>query len=400
MADENNSNNKSKLEETLISSQPVIPEEVTSWLGRLVLLYGVPFNYLIPNEQMLLGNETKSNGSGAAVGVEPEPGANTEGSLRFFFLDPIWIQCVVQGACSVGSNGYGDRIIDSAINELVQPNEPDKNNQPSLANRKAAGVRDRLREQYEAVPMPQEDTSLDWPLTGFLLRSAVVEGWRGLEVMAYRDLSEQEKQHLTATLSGKAKEVLEKAMNSKQSRGLHAELRDFLREQNSTDLNRLLTLAGVQTEEALSKLLVESVKPLRPLRIEQLSNDVMIGLFNGIIAQLVIRQPQEGLHFGLTRKNQSYSKTLRDLGYKTKAKAGENLQDKTIDLSRDNLMRDISTGVINIAKLAAEMKKELSNLGLLNPDKPGNFTSAEFAVEMIEAAGEFTYLPAIEQLSI
>ncbi len=386
MADNNNNNKKSKLEETLKSSQPDIPEEVTSWLGRLVLLYGVPFNYLIPEEQMLPG----------------EPGETKAGSLRFFFLDPIWMQCLVQGACSVGSNGYGDSIIDKAINEWVQPNQPDKHTQASLANKTAAGVRDRLREQYEAVPMPQEDACLDWPLTGFLLRSTVVEGWRGLEVMAYRNLTEQEKQDLAAKLSGQAKDILEKAMkNEEQGHSLRAALRDLLRNQNLEELKQLLTLAEVQTQEAFLKLLVELVKPLKPLRIEQLSKDVMIGLFNGIIAQLVIRQPQEGLHFGLTPENQSYSKKLRELGYKNPAKAGETLQDKTIDLSSGNLMRDISRGVINVAKLAAEMKKELSNLGQLNRDKPtpNNFTSAEFAVEMIEAAGEFTYLPTIKQSS-
>lgn len=117
----------------------------------------------------------------------------------------------------------------------------------------------------------------------------------------------------------------------------------------------------------------------------------MLGIFNGMIGQLVIRQPQEGLHFGLTVEKQSYIKKLREMGYKDPAKAGEILQDKTIDLSRDNLMRDQkkSRGVINIGKLAAKMKDTLGKGRL----KDGKFTSAEFAVEMIEAAGEFTFQP-------
>lgn len=352
-----------------------IPDDVSSWIARLVLLYGVPFNYLIPEEEML-----------------------PEESLRFFFLDPIWMQCLVQGACSVGSNGYGDRIIDAAMNEWVQPNQPDQNTQPGLANNKAAGVRDQLRKQYEAVQMPAVDTTLDWPLTGFLLRSAVVEGWRGLEVMAYRKLTDPEKQTLTLKLSGKAKEILAKALrNAEQSDRLRTDLRDFLRNQKPEELKQLLMLAGVQTQEEFLKVLVELVKPLKPLRIEQLTKDVMLGLFNGIIAQLVIRQPQEGLHFGLTRKQSAITKTLRELGYKNPARAGESLQDKTIDLSSGNLMRDIKRRVINVKELAGRMKEELSKSGDLRPDnkKPNNFTSAEFAVEMIEAAGEFTYLPTI-----
>jgi hypothetical protein len=397
MAD-HSKNTAGSLEKTFASMAPDIPEEVTSWLGRLVLLYGVPFHYMIPEEEMLPRYIIPQ---GATLPQD-------KGSLRFFFLDPIWIQCLVQGACSVGSNGYGDRIIDKAMNEWMQPNQPNEGKtRASLANKKAAGVRDRLREQYEAVPMPREDACLGWPLTGFLLRSPVVEGWRGLEVMAYRDLTVPEKQELTAKLSGTAKGILEEAaqneaaQNKVQRDRLRSTLRDFLRKQKPEELQQLLTLTGVQTQEALLKLLVELVTPLKPLRIEQLAGDVMLAIFNGIIAQLVIRQPQEGLHFGLTKGDNSYSKTLRELGYKNSTTAGEILQDTTIDLATGELMRDVGRGVINIKKLAKKMKDQLSNLGQLKPDekKPNNFTSAEFAVEMIEAAGEFTYLPRIKTSS-
>jgi hypothetical protein len=305
------------------------PEEVTAWLGRLVLLYGVPFNYLIPDEHML-----------------------PKESIRFFFLDPIWIQCLVQGACSVGNTGYGDTIIDRAMNTWVQPNQPAKNNQAGLANRAAAGVRDRLRNQQEGVDLPEENEDLDWPLTGFLLRSTVVDGWRGLEVMAYKNIKPEEKA--------------------------------------LWDTRNL-------TEEQKAKLEKDGVAPLKPLRIEQLSRDVMLGIFNGLIRQLIIRQPQEGLHFGLTLEKRSYSKRLRELGYENPTNAGDPLKDKTgnkdmiIDLSENNLMRDPKNkGVINISALAAEMKKQLSALEQLKDDK---FTSAEFAVEMIEAPGEFTFIP-------
>ena len=30
-----------------------IPEDIGEWLGRVLLLYGVPFNYLVPDEAML-----------------------------------------------------------------------------------------------------------------------------------------------------------------------------------------------------------------------------------------------------------------------------------------------------------------------------------------------------------
>lgn len=302
-----------------------IPEEVTAWLGRLVLLYGVPFNYLIPAEEML-----------------------PQESIRFFFLDPIWIQYLVQGACSVGNTDYGDTIIDRAMNTLVQSNQSDKNHRSDLANKAAAGVRDRLRKQWEGIDLPEEAEDLAWPLTGFLLRSAVVEGWRGLEIMAYRKLAAAEKKSWKTT-----------GMSEKQK----------------------------------IRLKKEGVVPLKPLRIEQISRDVMLGIFNGMIGELVIRQPQEGLHFGLRPEpdHQSYSKTLRNLGYKDQTKAGEIFQDHTIDLSKDGLMRDQKEkGVINIGALATRMKAQLSALSELRDD---TFTSAEFAVEMIEAPGQFTFLP-------
>jgi hypothetical protein len=345
-----------------------IPAEVTNWLGRLVLLYGVPFHYLIPAGEML-----------------------PRESIRFFFLDPIWIQYLVQGACSVGNTAYGDTIVDRAMNTLVQP-KPAENQQPGPANMAAAGVRDRLRQKYEGVALPEQGEDLAWPLTGFLLRSAVVDGWRGLEVMAYRNLTEPEQQKLTDKLSGKAKDIFEEAMKNEGPKdNLRAGLRKLLHSQAPAETEQLLKLAGVPTQEAFLKLMVELVTPLKPLRIEQLSQDVMLGIFNGLIGQLVIRQPQEGLHFGLTPENQSYTKKLRDL------KTGRIRQDHTIILSQNNLMRDQENkGVINIAALAAKLKEGLANIDQL---KEGKFTSAEFAVQMIEAPGEFTFQPHYSEKS-
>ena len=296
-----------------------VPAEVTDWLGRLVLLYGVPLHYLIPDQAML-----------------------PKESIRFFFLDPIWVQYLVQGACSVGNTGSGDTIVDRAMNTWVQPNQPGRNQRAGLAAKAAVGVRDGLRNQLEGIDLPRGDPDLNWPLTGFLLRSAVVDGWRGLEIMAYRNLTEAQKN-------------------------------DWPRQGLSEEQNR--------------KLNSEGVAPMKPLRIEQLSADVMLGLFNGVFAQLVIRQPQEGLHFGLSPQNGSFTKTLRALGYKNPAGGGKILAE-TIDLSQSNLLRDQKQqGVIKIGALADAMAKQLKN-ELSN----GKFTSAEFAVEMIEAPGEFTFI--------
>ena len=284
---------------------------VSSWLARLVLLYGVPFQYLIPEQEMLL----------------PE-------SIRFFYLDPIWIQCLVQGACSVGNTDYGDTLIDKAMNFVVQPDQ-----KLSVTSQAAASVRDRLREQYEGIPVPAQSQELAWPLMGFLLRSSVVTGWRGLEIMAYRAFRDGADRD-----QWKAKQL------------------------NDDD----------------KKKVDEGFAPLQALRIEQLSADVMLGIFNGIIAQWVIRQPHESLHFGLTRNGNSFFKSLRNLGFKDEKQAGQ-IFGKPIEVNK--LMRDQpQQGVIKVADLAAEMRIQLKDELL-----ESKFTSAEFAVEMIEAAGEFTF---------
>jgi hypothetical protein len=297
-----------------------VPEDVSAWLGRLVLLYGVPFHYLVPEE--------------AFLPLE---------SIRFFYLDPIWIQCAIQGACSVGNTDYGDTLIDKAMNTLVQPNRPASGEKTTcVSSVAAAGVRDRLRQQYEDIPAPTESQDLAWPLTGFLLRSAVVRGWRGLEIMAYKALTDAAEKQAWA--------------------------------------------AKALSDEDKAKV-AKGFAPLQALRIEQLSAEVMLGLFNGKIDHVVVRQPQESLHFGVTRDGSTVTKKLRKLGFNDPAGAGSIYQQSVVDVAK--LVRAQGPpGVINVAALAAEMESQLKPLGEL---KEGKFTSAEFAVEMIEAPGEFSF---------
>lgn len=58
-----------------------LPDNLQSWLTKLSLLKGVPFNYLVPDEKIL----------------PPE-------SIRFFYLDPNWVGSLVDGAFSIGRN--------------------------------------------------------------------------------------------------------------------------------------------------------------------------------------------------------------------------------------------------------------------------------------------------------
>jgi hypothetical protein len=56
-----------------------LPEAVSSWFENLTLLEGVPFHYLVPDDRMLPAE-----------------------SIRFFQIDPIWMECLVDGAFSIG----------------------------------------------------------------------------------------------------------------------------------------------------------------------------------------------------------------------------------------------------------------------------------------------------------
>ncbi|MDJ0716841.1 MAG: hypothetical protein QNJ54_21945 [Prochloraceae cyanobacterium] len=96
------------------------PEDIKSWFEQLGLLYDVPFNYLVPDEQMLPSE-----------------------SIRFFCLDWFWVESLLDGAFSIG------RVQDSDVQQ-------DSNNNPLIGEAKQ--------------------------ITGFLMRSEVVSGWPDLQI--------------------------------------------------------------------------------------------------------------------------------------------------------------------------------------------------------------------------
>lgn len=107
------------------SIAPNFPEQVTQWLEDLLVLKHVPFHYLVPREEMLPVN-----------------------SLRFFHIDINWLECLLDGAFSVG------RVTSADV--------------------------DQDGKDRKAGDMPSAKT-----YSGFLLRSPVVTGWPNLGVEAY-----------------------------------------------------------------------------------------------------------------------------------------------------------------------------------------------------------------------
>ena len=107
-----------------------MPDALNQWLSDTSLLKGLPFNYLVPDEQMLP--------------VE---------SIRFFSLDFDWIACLLDGAFSIGRISPNDFKRDQALHALHL-------------------------EGFKGQP-----------ISGFLLRSSAVAGWPGLQADGYSKMS-------------------------------------------------------------------------------------------------------------------------------------------------------------------------------------------------------------------
>ena len=183
---------------------PLLPTTVVDWLSRLTLLQGVPFQYLVPDEAML----------------PPE-------SIRFFYLNMNWIDALVDGALSLGRNltPANSSSASEALDKAIRP-------QLTAAVRANAGnARRRTKGQTPQTASLQV-------VSGFLLRSTVVEGYPGLGVNAYP--------------------------------------------QGGTPNDPTITLLPI-------------------LRLEQLGpqSGVLLCLIDGDAVQVDVHEPPEGLHYGL-----------------------------------------------------------------------------------------------------
>lgn len=232
-------------------STDTLPPELHARLAELSLLYGVPFAYLIPNEEML----------------PPE-------SIRFFQLDEDWVFSLLDGALSPGRALELDMDFDRAIISDIFASTITQNH----------NVRRVLQGKSPEAPT-QENINC----SGFIMRSAIVRDWRGVEFTPYAD--NEKKQQLTI------------------------------------------------------------------LRLETLGPDILFGLFSGVVERLEIRQPPEGLHFGVsTEEKGGYSKTLRD------TQSGH-LTDKYILLDVTNSERVLDFSAIAQA-ITQQNGEEISSAGL------------------------------------
>lgn len=128
-----------------------IPDEIIASLAEWALLYEVPFPYMAVREEML----------------PPE-------SIRFFYLDRNYIFALLDGAMSPGRNFSIDYQHDA---EIMQK-----------AMERAFGESRSIRPKLQGKAVQKEEmpvNAYEERITGFLLRSVLVEGFRGLEFKAY-----------------------------------------------------------------------------------------------------------------------------------------------------------------------------------------------------------------------
>jgi hypothetical protein len=114
------------------------PPNVVAWFADLSLLSGLPFSYLVPLAELL----------------PPE-------RIRFFRVDRAWLNCLADGAFSVGRVAPSDHLLDSAIADELH-----------------GAVRAALLARLPAGWQAGSDGEI--ALSGALLRSDVVAGWPDL----------------------------------------------------------------------------------------------------------------------------------------------------------------------------------------------------------------------------
>lgn len=284
-----------------VSETATCPDDVTAWLGRLMLLYGVPINYLVPDENML----------------PPE-------SIRFFYLDCNWTDALLDGAFSLGRNlTVNDETVSLAIDRAVRPSMAQWTGKASAAIRPAALGVDSPEVTFKTI-------------SGFLLRSSLVQAYPGMGVNPYP--------------------------------------------QGGTPLDPNPTLLNI-------------------LRMERLGqdSDTLICLVEGDMFRVDIHEAPEALHYGLdsftiTGGTISSKKTIYTF---TKNKNPDNPSDYSVTMDMDHPKQlDLATNQCFRANNDPRTVKmqTLANLIAQNQIPPlSSIDSSEMGFEMVEGVGMVSF---------
>ncbi len=219
--------------------KPDIPEAITGWLGELYLLKGVPLNYLLPHEGYLISRKE---------------GEIINEAIGTFYIDYAWMEALLGGALSIVATEDSTVLLNMVKDGVFLPD--------NIAENKDVSKGFIPGEEGAPVPLPQ---SIKGHITGYLLRSQLVSGWKGIKVFAQGE-----------------------------------------------DENALL----------------------HPLRVERLSDDILLCIFSGKVQQISFIQPPEGIHFGVLEESDGFQKKMRnDDGINTDEKVKVHSSNRVLDLT-------------------------------------------------------------------
>jgi hypothetical protein len=167
-------------EEKSEAFMPAIPDEVTTFLGKLSMLDGVPIHNIIPHESYL---PIKSFIDGQTR-VE-------QGGFKFFYIDPEWIAALLNGALSIADDNDELLLQEAMLGKYaarVYYNETKEKIKRQIAglytpDEFEAQLTARLKQKGLDSPAPTI-AQQNWNYTGFFIRSAIIENWTGVQIIA------------------------------------------------------------------------------------------------------------------------------------------------------------------------------------------------------------------------
>ena len=333
-----------------------MPESVRNWLYETALLVDVPFNYLVPDPAM----------------IEAE-------SIRFFKIDPLWIESLLDGAFSIGRTTRGDIAHEKSLQQKF-------------------GIPTR---QAKQVKWDQELPT--GAVSGAMVRSEAIEGWPHLEVDGQALWTEEvaiaNNSRLDLDLDllsdhhkkGATKALVDTCWNTLVSLGVgmpeidlcHVEVMETSTNDGKADLWRVFKRDnGVETLVCrISRPKAELHVHLPLLRKAHLSKSLLTCLFHGNVDIVDIHLKPETIHFGVgvpdpKHKDHRY-KALREW-------TGEEREHAFI---RKIPMRENAVaGVIDIYKMANGIGGIAQTLSKDTPLAP-----RDFALQMIEGVDRVRY---------
>jgi hypothetical protein len=345
-----------------------IPTSICRWLAKLVLLYRVPFANLVADERML----------------PPD-------SIRFFYLDPNWLKCLLEGACSVGRSSSRDESVDKHLRDKFL----------DFAMEQALEVRTRTPEAEAGASKPIASNSADTPS---VITTTVPHGLTTNDRIVISEVSspkpvksDSEKPDINGeqTVTVIDDNTFSVPMDARAGTGglfKTATTIDAARtpEQHQLPnwpltgfLIRSPAVEGWQGLEMRAWKDSAGAQALDPLRIDRLAPDIMLCIFNGKVDRIEVKQPPEGMHFGATVDGDGFKRfSLRRLD---DSAPGEQLEGSETPIP----LRTEVKRVVDISALAEALKTKLEALSARKTTE--EFTSADFGVEMVESPGRVVF---------